>query len=186
MEREAVATARERSGRPEYQEQTPDSAIVGGGDGGSSAEISPLEEQMGRMQARAGAAFPDQDPAVAFEKYLGTAEGRQMHADYRNAHLRSVLKSYSPYPSPATRSDDADVARVNEDDGMDPDAAMEACEKRVSELVARGASPAAAWDEVSITPMFKSAKRLKVGKAGLRAQTRQLRSHPFTAQSLLR
>ena len=43
---------------------------------------------------------------------------------------------------------------------------MEACEKRVCELVVRGVSPAAAWDEVSITRMFKSAKRLKVGRMG--------------------
>jgi hypothetical protein len=49
---------------------------------------------------------------------------------------------------------------------MDPDAAMEACEKRVAELVARGASPAAAWDTVSISPMFKSAKRLVVRNVG--------------------
>ena len=50
----------------------------------------------------------------------------------------------------------------DEEDWMDPDEAMEGCEKRVSELVTRGASPAAAWDEVSITPMFKCAKRLVV------------------------
>jgi hypothetical protein len=43
---------------------------------------------------------------------------------------------------------------------------MEACEKRVCELVVRGLSPVAVWDEVSITRMFKSAKRLKVGRMG--------------------
>jgi hypothetical protein len=61
------------------------------------------------------------------------------------------------------------VAGANdvEEDRMDPDEALEACEKRVSELVARGASPAAAWDEVSITPMFKSAKRLVVRKVSM-------------------
>jgi hypothetical protein len=83
MEREAAAAAREGSGRPAYAEQTPDSAVAGRGDGGTSARMSPLEEQMSRMQARAGATFPDEDPAVAFEKYLATAEGRAMHADYR-------------------------------------------------------------------------------------------------------
>jgi hypothetical protein len=56
--------------------------------------------------------------------------------------------------------------RCDEEDGSDPDAAMEACEKRVCELVVRGHTPAAAWDEVSITRMFKSAKRLKVGRMG--------------------
>jgi hypothetical protein len=168
MEREATATAREHSGRPAYQEPTPDSAIVTRGNGGSTAKASTLEEQMGRMQARAGAVFPDQDLAVAFERFLATTEGRAMHAEYRNAHLRSVVKTYSPFPSRPARSDDADVACAkDEEDGLNPDAAMAACEKRVSELVARGASPGAAWDDVSITPMFKSAKRLVVRKVGM-------------------
>jgi hypothetical protein len=70
IEREAAATARERSGRPAYAEPTPDSGIAGRGDDGSAAEASPLEEQMGRMQARAGAKFPDEDPAVAFERAM--------------------------------------------------------------------------------------------------------------------
>jgi hypothetical protein len=93
---------------------------------------------------------------------------RGLHADYRNAQLRSVVKTYSPFPSRPTRSDDEDVAGANDDeeDCMAPDEAMEECEKRVSELVARGASPAAAWDKVSVSPIFKCAKRLKVGKLG--------------------
>jgi hypothetical protein len=54
-----------------------------------------------------------------------------------------------------------------DDDGMDPEAAMEQCQKRVSELVARGASAAAAWDEVSVTPVFRCAKRFTVSRVAM-------------------
>jgi hypothetical protein len=67
------------------------------------------------------------------------------------------------------RSASGDEAAVDDenDDGMDPEVAMEQCEKRVSELVARGASAAAAWDEVSASPIFKCAKRLTVRRVAL-------------------
>ena len=51
-----------------------------------------------------------------------------------------------------------------EDEVLEPNDAMEACQKRVAELVARGASAAAAWDEVSKSAVFKCAKRLTVSR----------------------
>lgn len=53
------------------------------------------------------------------------------------------------------------------DDDMEPKEAMQACEKRVAELVARGVTATAAWDEISRSPVFKAAKRLVVSKVAI-------------------
>ena len=82
-----------------------------------------------------------------------------MFAEYRNSQLMDELKSLGCAPNDMGMVDDED------DDDMDPEAAMDACEKRGSELVARGANTAAAWDEVSLSPIFKCAKRLIVARA---------------------
>jgi hypothetical protein len=47
-----------------------------------------------------------------------------------------------------------------DDDEMEPEEVMEACEKRVAKLMARGDSAAAAWDEVSRSPFLNAPSAL--------------------------
>jgi hypothetical protein len=111
-------------------------------------------EEQARMQKRVG-----ETDEQAFSRFITSDPvGREIFAEYRSSELMKVLKSVG------CARDDKSVADDEDDDGMDPEAAMEACEKRVSELVARGASAAAAWDEVSLSPTFKCAKRHTVSR----------------------
>jgi hypothetical protein len=113
-----------------------------------------LEEQT-RMQKRS-----DETDEQAFSRFITSDPvGREMFTEYRESQLMSMRKACGCAPANMSAAD------AEDDDGMDPEAAMEACEKRVSELVARGASAAAAWDEVSLSSIFKSAKRLTVARS---------------------
>jgi hypothetical protein len=113
--------------------------------------LERLEEEA-RMQKRG-----DETDEQAFARFVSSDPvGREMFAEYRESQLMGVLKACGCARDDKSAADD--------EDGIDPEAAMEACEKRVSELVARGASAAAAWAEVSLSPIFKSAKRHAVSR----------------------
>jgi hypothetical protein len=131
---------------------------------GESDRLSPRRRQaIERMEEQARLRKRvDETHEQAFTRFIASDPlGREMFAKYRQSQLMDVLKSIGSAPGGGDAADDDD------DDGTDPEAAMEQCEKRVSELVARGASAAAAWDEVSVSPIFKCAKRLTVRRVAM-------------------